>query len=155
MDVFDSNIWVFGISEAAPRPTQLVEEAENGDREVAVNAYIYEEVLEAFDRSTHVPQEKVDQTKTNFATRIAKAVTIHEPSQEEVQYIDVDATREAPIVQLLGYLLNIQPKDVPVFVLAYRWKHRNPTIYTNDGEFAKLNPSNFGLPEITIQHVPY
>lgn len=153
MDIFDSNIWVYGITESAPRPTQLVQEAEMGDRQVTLNAYIYEEVREAFYRSKSVPQPKVEQTITNFATRIAKAPTINEPDQRNVEDMNVDTVRGSPAAQLLGHLLSIQPKDVPILCLAYQWKHRNPTIYTNDGGFASLEPANYGIPDITITHV--
>lgn len=153
MNVFDSNIWVYGITETAPFPTQLVNEAENGRQQVVLNAYIYEEVREAIHRSKSVPQREVEQTVTNFATRIAKAPTINEPAQENVEAMNLDAVRGSPPTQLLGHLLGIQPKDVPILCLAYRWKHRNPTIYTNDSGFAALDPSDYGISDITITHV--
>jgi len=154
MDVFDSNIWVLGITEAHPRATALVNEAEAGDRRVALDAYIFEEVREAFHRSDHVDAADVERTISNFAIRIAKPPSIVEPDQSAVEEMDIHAVREAPPVNLLGHLLDIQPKDVPVFCLAYRWKHQRPTIYTADESFAKLDPSAYGLPEIALEYVP-
>ncbi|WP_323677228.1 hypothetical protein [Halorubellus sp. PRR65] len=154
MDVFDSNIWVLGITEAHPKATALVNGAEVGDRQVVLDAYIFEEVREAFYRSEHVDAADVEQTISNFAVRIAKPQSIVEPDQAAVEEMDLQEIREAPPVNLLGHLLDIQPKDVPVFCLAYRWQHQKPTIYTADESFAELHPPTYGLPDIELEYIP-
>jgi hypothetical protein len=52
---------------------------------------------------------------------------------------------------MLGEILNIQPKDVPIVSLAYEYRFEQPHIITDDGEFASLSPAEFGLPAITIE----
>ncbi|QLC35779.1 hypothetical protein EFA46_016100 (plasmid) [Halarchaeum sp. CBA1220] len=154
MDVFDTNIWVFGITETAPEPVRLVEEAESGDRRVVLDAYIFEEVREAFGRSKSVPDSDVEATVENFATRVVNSPYIDGPSTEEVRQMDLGLVRESPETNLLGDAIGIQAKDVPILRLAYEWRHRDPTIYTNDRSFSQFDPSAYNLPEISMEYVP-
>ena len=154
MDVFDTNIWVFGITETAPEPVRLLREAENGDRRVVLDAYIYEEVREALNRATSVPARDVEATFENFATRVVNSPYIDGPGYEAVQQMNLGLVRESPEANLLGDALGIQAKDVPILRLAYEWRHREPTIYTNDRSFSQFNPAAYNLPEIAMEYVP-
>ena len=62
--------------------------------------------------------------------------------------------RSASAVQILARVCGIQAKDVPILVLAFEHRDREPTIPTNDESFAELKPAAHSLPEISIKHVP-
>lgn len=47
----------------------------------------------------------------------------------------------------------VQPKDVPLVVLAFAHADREPTILTNDESFAGLAPADHGVPELSVEHV--
>lgn len=55
-------------------------------------------------------------------------------------------------VRLLGRVLDVQAKDVPILVLAFSHVERQPTILTNDASFAGLEPIEYDLTEISISH---
>jgi hypothetical protein len=61
--------------------------------------------------------------------------------------------RSAPAVQTLARVCEIQSKDVPILVLAFEHRDREPTILTNDESFATFEPAAHSLPEIAIEHV--
>ena len=79
---------------------------------------------------------------------------IEAPSSREVSDALLREQRSAPTVQTLARVCEIQPKDVPILVLAFEHRDREPTILTNDASFAGLEPAVHSLPEITIEHVP-
>ena len=56
-------------------------------------------------------------------------------------------------MQMLSRTLGIQPKDVPVVVLAWQWKEAGPSIFTADKPFAEFSPPDHGLPEISSVYV--
>ena len=47
----------------------------------------------------------------------------------------------------------IQAKDVPILVLAFEHRDREPTILTNDESFAAFEPAAHSFPELSIEHV--
>jgi len=55
--------------------------------------------------------------------------------------------------RLLARVLAVQPKDVPLVVLAFAHADREPTILTNDESFAGLAPADHGAPELSVEHV--
>jgi hypothetical protein len=56
-------------------------------------------------------------------------------------------------VQTLARVCGIQPKDVPILVLAFEHRDRDPTILTNDESFAEFEPTAHSLAEVSIAHV--
>ena len=78
---------------------------------------------------------------------------IEAPSSRDVSDALLGEQRSAPAVQALARVCGIQPKDVPILVLAFEHRDREPTILTNDESFAELEPAAHSLPEITIEHV--
>ena len=61
--------------------------------------------------------------------------------------------RSASTVRTLARVCGLQPKDVPILVLAFDHRDREPTILTNDESFAEFQPAAHSLPEISIEHV--
>lgn len=53
--------------------------------------------------------------------------------------------RSAPAVRTLARICGIQPKDVPILVLAFDHRDRRPTILTNDESFADFQPADHSL----------
>ena len=47
-----------------------------------------------------------------------------------------------------------QPKDIPILVLAFEYRDREPTILTNDESFAAFEPAAHSLPELSVEHIP-
>ena len=62
--------------------------------------------------------------------------------------------RSAPTVRMLARICSVQPKDVPILVLAYEHRDREPTILTNDRSFSEFEPAAHSLPELAIEYVP-
>lgn len=146
MDVYDSNIWIFGLTRTCAQAVDLLEEAIYGNRQAGVSAYIYDEVMINLQRSEH-SQEVIDRAQTRFAEILHGNPSIHGPSEEEIAQMNVDAIRSDPTVQTMGTALGIQPKDVPVVVFAQQCATSNrgqggqtTTIYTADYEFGQFDP---------------
>lgn len=76
------------------------------------------------------------------------------PSSRDVWASLLRERRSAPAIRTLARVCAIQPKDVPVLVLAFEHRDRRPTILTNDEAFAEFEPGSYSLPEIDIEHVP-
>jgi predicted nucleic acid-binding protein len=53
MDVFDSNIWIFGLTQTCEEAVSLVNKAIESAYHVGVGAYIFEEVMHNLQRSDH------------------------------------------------------------------------------------------------------
>ena len=79
---------------------------------------------------------------------------IEAPSSRDVSDALLREQRSAPAVQALARVCGIQPKDVPILVLAFEHREREPTILTNDESFAAFEPAAHSLPELSIEHVP-
>lgn len=149
-DIFDSNIWVLGLTQNHHQATRLVKDARQGSREILVDAYIFEEVFQAIDR-TH--QQKKHQLKTAFANIVHNSQNIVSPSQQTVSKMNLQSVRSEIYIQLIGELLDIQAKDAPIVLLARNYKSYMPTIHTNDRGFGKLTPSNYNLPWLSMNYI--
>jgi predicted nucleic acid-binding protein len=155
MFILDSNLWVFGTLKANERAITLLDEIERGDTTSAVDAYILHEVLAAFGRVQDLTPTERDEYRTLFLTRLTRMTGLLEaPSQRDAAAANIETVRHAPEIRLLAHILDIQPKDVPILVLAYRYYDRAPTILTNDEAFAAFDPAAHALDQLTIEHVP-
>lgn len=154
MYILDSNLWVFGTLKTNQRATALLNEIERGETTSAIDPYILQEVLAAFSRVQGLTPAERDEYRTLFLTRLTRMTGLLEaPSQRDAATASLDDRRHAPETQLLAHVLDIQPKDVPILVLAYRYSDREPTILTNDEAFAALDPAAHGINQLTIEHV--
>lgn len=154
MQILDTNLWVFGTLGTHDRAVVLLNRIEDGETISAISAYMVQETLDAFDRAPGLSAQKRDAFKTEFLTRLTRMTGLIEaPSGRDVYPSLLEERRSSSPVQLLAQILDIQPKDVPIVVLAFRHYEREPTILTNDSSFARLEPTEHALPSITIDHV--
>lgn len=155
MKILDTNLWVFGTLQTNERAAELLAEIARGETTSAINAYIVQEALTAFDRTQSLSPADRDTAKTRFLTRLTRMTGLIEaPSSRDVSDSLVREQRSAPAVQTLARVCGIQPKDAPILVLAFEHRDRTPTIFTNDESFAELEPAAHSLPDITIEHIP-
>ena len=154
MKSLDRNLWVFATVETNDRATRLLDEIERGETVSAINAYMIQEALEAFDRTPGLRGQERDELKTLFLARLSRMTGLIEaPSSRDFSESLLDERRANVRTQLLSRVLGIQSKDVPILVLAFEHRERNPTILTNDAAFADFEPAAFGLEEIALEYV--
>jgi predicted nucleic acid-binding protein len=154
MDVFDSNIWIYGLTRTCDDAVTLVEEAINTTYHVGVSAYIYDEVMLNLQRSEH-DRETIERVQTRFADIVYGNETIHGPTHEEIKQMDVEAWRRDQRVQTMGEILGIQDKDVPIVVYARQCAQNqdSPTvIHTADHDFSQFDPTDY-MENIVMRYV--
>ena len=89
--VFDSNIWVFGVTGENAFAEHLLQKVVDGDIQVPVSAYIYDEVYEAFNRS--LSGEMVNEAKHDFTEFVFDSPAVSGPTQQELRKMDLDEIR--------------------------------------------------------------
>jgi len=152
--ILDTNLWVFGTLGTNERARKLLSAIESGETVSAINAYMVQEALSAFDRTKSLTLGERDAVKTKFLARLTRMTGLVEaPSSRDVAESLVREKRSAPAILTLARACNIQPKDAPILVLAFEHRDREPTILTNDRSFAEFRPADRSLPEISIEHV--
>lgn len=154
MDVFDSNIWITGFTGKSADAIQLINEVRQNQRSVGVDAYIFEEVIQAFDNSGNPQKHNL---KTAFAQFVNNHQMVDGPTQNAVSGMNLTRTRNQPEVMVIADVCSIQTKDAPVLCLAYQINeiHQNsPIIYTHDRPFSNMNPNQHNLSQISLQHIP-
>lgn len=156
MDVYDSNVWILGLTGEVAEAETLVEDAAMAERFVSVTPYIYMEVYEAFSREFK-RQTAMDHV-ADFSTLIAQSQTVNAPDQAEIEAIDLEEVRNRDENILLAGLLHCQVKDVPIVLAAFhRYKESGEasTIYTADTEFSKTDLEMLDISGISIEYVEY
>ena len=155
MKILDTNLWVFGTLQTHDRATQLLTQIESGETTSAISAYMVHEALNAFDRTTSLSPAERDTAKTAFLTRLTRMTGLVEaPSSRDVRESLLEQRRSASAVQLLARVCDIQPKDVPILILAFEHHDHQPTILTNDESFSEFEPAAHSLSEITMEYIP-
>lgn len=85
MKILDTNLWVFGTLGTNARAERLLDDIEQGETVSAINAYMIQEALEAFDRTPGLTPEERDDVKTLFLTRLTRMTGLVEaPSSRDV-----------------------------------------------------------------------
>lgn len=154
MKILDTNLWVFGTLGTNQRAERLLDEIERGETVSAINAYIMQEALNAFDRTSGLSSDERDELKTVFLTRLSRMTGLVEAPTSKEFHDDLLAERRAAThTRLLARVLGVEPKDIPVLLLAFRHEQRAPTLLTNDEGFASFRPSEHNLAEITVEYV--
>jgi predicted nucleic acid-binding protein len=106
MDVLDSNLWVFAVTGTNRTAIELVEDAVAEKREIATSAYVYQEVLHAFERSTALSRTETDEAIEDFLAVLRGYPTIHADfTQGDVRALDFEAYRLRPNSRLLATVL--------------------------------------------------
>lgn len=154
MIILDSNLWVFGSLGRHDRAAALLDEIERGDTLSAISAYMVQEVLDAFERTPSLSPSERDEVQTAFLTRMHQMTGLIEaPSSRDMTEAILDETRTNTYVRFIGQTFEIQPKDIPILILAYKHAAREPTVVTNDESFAECVPADHNHPAITIEYV--
>lgn len=154
MKILDTNLWVFGTLRTNERATKLLTEIERGEETSAIIAYMVQEAVAAFDRTDSLTASERDTVKTAFLTRLTRMTgLVDAPSSREASESLLQERRTATAVRLIARICEIQPKDVPILLLAFEHEDRNPTILTNDASFAAFDPADHRLDEISIELV--
>lgn len=154
MKILDTNLWVFGTLGTNARAERLLDEIERGETVSAVNAYMVQEALDAFDRTPGLGAERRDELQTLFLTRLTRMTGLVEaPSSRDVAESLLDERRSSPRTRLVARVTGIQSKDVPILALAFEHREHEPNVLTNDAEFASFEPGKHNLSEVTIEHV--
>ncbi|MFP8888314.1 hypothetical protein ACLI4U_00890 [Natrialbaceae archaeon A-CW2] len=154
MKILDTNLWVFGTLGTNDRAARLLDEIERGETISAINAYMVQEALNAFDRTPGLTARERDELKTLFLTRLTRMTGLIEPpSSRDVTNSLLDERRANVHTRLLARITGVQPKDIPIVVLGFEHRDREPTVFTNDADFATFSPVEYNLPELTLEHV--
>ena len=151
MEVFDSSVWLWGLLTDAPEPTRLVDEVLDGDRTVAVSAYIHDEVTRAFDRVDGATGPDVASAQTTFNDVVADLDNVVFPDQDEIGRMNAPEVAGRPEMRLLATVLDIQAKDAPVLVFAFD-VGKETTLYIADGGFT-VSPADHGITTVRIEMV--
>ncbi|MFD1514415.1 MULTISPECIES: hypothetical protein [Halomarina] len=162
--VLDSNVWIY-IATASEYPVEIYSEALGerlifnegiltGDYQTEVTPYVVEEITQGLHRSKRVDNRDVDGVLEELYAVMAHCKSIRaEFSPSDVRELSLHETRTEPSTVLLGKLLGIQPKDVPIFLQAYNNRFEKPHILTDDSDFAQVSPAEYGLSTISIEDV--
>lgn len=154
MIVLDSNLWVFGLLGQNDRAAAILDDIQHGETLSVINAYMLQEVLNAFERTPQLSPAQCDEAQTAFLTRMHQMTGLLEsPSSRDMTQTILTETRNNTYVRFIARALDIQPKDVPILVLASKHSERGPTILTNDEAFAECTPENHNHPSLTIEYV--
>lgn len=154
MIILDTNLWVFGTLRTNEQAADWLAAIDRGDTTSAISAYMVQEALAAFDRAQSLSAADRDTVKTSFLTRLTRMTGLIEaPSSRDVSDTLLREHRSASAVRTLARVCGTQHKDVPILVLAFEHRDRDPTILTNDESFAEFQPAAHSLPEISIEHV--
>lgn len=139
--IYDTNIWVHGLTENVAAATDLVNAAFEDRQFVSVSAYIFEEVRITFE-SGHVDSEVVDAHLTDFSTAIHGCQNVSDPPMEAVAEMAVHQIRQSPQAQTVGAATGSQPKDAPILWHGHQLAQegRDVTIYTADEDFSECSP---------------
>ena len=155
MKILDTNLWVYGTLRTHEQAVEYLTAIERGELTSAINAYMVQEAIGAFDRAESLSSAERDAAKTAFLTRLTRMTgLVQAPSSRDVRESLLRERRSAPTVRMLARICSVQPKDVPILVLAYEHRDREPTILTNDRSFSEFEPAAHSLPELAIEYVP-
>jgi predicted nucleic acid-binding protein len=149
-DIFDSNVWIHGITQSHQKAVDLINETKSGQRELVIDAYIFQEVFDAFDRSH---QQQKGKLKTIFANVIQNCQYVHGPVHRKVSQMNVARYRGKTSIKLIAELTGVQTKDAPVLLLARKYEDADPTIHTHDRSFAQFSPSNHNMSWLSMNHI--
>lgn len=151
--VYDTNCWIHGITESEPAYALYFRQLLRDEVPIAVSAYIYNEVIEAFARGQDAGDDEWREQRGNFAEIVAKADNVVGPRRAEVEEMDVGTVRRSAEATMLSSLTGVQSKDIPV--LTYAWACPGETLlFTCDRSFARFEPTDTPLSGIRMEYLP-
>lgn len=139
--IYDTNIWIYGLTEERAACTNLVAAVIGGNQQVTVSAYVFEEVRRTLE-SGRVETTMAEEHMNDFASILYGGQNIDGPTQEEVRVMDVATVRNSPPAQAFGAATDSQPKDAPILWSAFQIAKNDceVTIFTTDVEFSNCSP---------------
>jgi len=151
--VYDANCWINGIT-GSELEYELYFRQLLADRvPIAISAYVYNEVIEAFRRGQHAGDDEWREQRDNFAEVVVKADHVVHPRREELRRTDIEPIRREASATMLATLTGVEAKDVPV--LTYAWACPGETLlFTCDRSFASFDPDDTPLGGITMEYLP-
>jgi hypothetical protein len=83
--ILDTNLWVFGTLQTTEQAAELLAEIDRSETTSAINAYMVQEALAAFDRTRSLSAADRDAVKTRFLIRLTRMTGLIEaPSSRDV-----------------------------------------------------------------------
>jgi hypothetical protein len=70
--ILDTNLWVFGTLRTNEQAAEFLAQFDRGETTSAINAYMVQEALAAFDRTQSLSATDRDTVKTNFLTQLTR-----------------------------------------------------------------------------------
>lgn len=153
MDVYDSNVWVWGLTEKAPAAVEKIDEVRAGDRYVGISAYIHGEVTEAFNRAASAENSEIREMKREFNVIVAKRHNVEFPGHEAIGSMDIHEVRRQQPIRLLASAWGIQAKDVPIIMFAEELSGET-TVFTTDDPLADFDPERADIDGVVVEHIP-
>lgn len=151
--VYDTNCWINGVTGLKLEYVLHFRQLLRDEVPMAISAYIYNEVIEAFKRGQNAGDNEWREQRGNFAEVVSAADNVVGPTRAEVREMEVDAVRRSATTTMLASLTGVQPKDVPV--LTYAWACPGETLlFTCDRSFADFDPDDTPLEGIKMEHLP-
>jgi len=132
IDIFDSNIWKHGLTNSVDGAADLVADVRRGDRNVVLDAYIFQEVVNAFQRD--LTGDHQNRALTGFSEFVWKCESVELLNPEAVEDLETWDVRNAPEHELISDLIGCQAKDAPILVLAVECRERH---WTNGWELQR------------------
>lgn len=161
MLILDSNVWIYAVT-AEERPVEvhtesyglvkLFDDFVSGRFRSVVTPYMAVEIERGCRRSDRLPESDLDVALSVFYGILGRCDSIQTPFDEaDLSEETLVNYRARPCTRLASDLLDIQAKDVPIFLPAYDNAPESPVVLTDDGEFARLNPKAHDLPNVTVE----
>lgn len=72
MKILDTNLWVFGTLQTNGQAAELLAAIDRGETMSAIDAYMVQEALAAFDRTQSLSSTERDTVNTRFLTRLTR-----------------------------------------------------------------------------------
>lgn len=160
MRILDTNIWVYAFTGENQRAVELVEEVLRGETETVIDTYLYLEVICAFENSNRLDRKATQVAQDQFGQivwgrrfeSVHAEIDEHLPSTDATLSAEIEQFRTDSYNRLVAQILRVQPKDASIVHLAFALD-RDASVYTNDSEFASLEPADHRLSRISMVYV--
>jgi hypothetical protein len=160
MLVLDSNLSIHALS--TERPVEVDTESlgavtlfgdlVSGRYGSVVTAYMATEIERGCRQSDRLSGAEVDSALTKLYAMLERCESIHTPfDSDDLGETTLTKHRNRTCNRLVGDLLDVQTKDVPILFPAYDRHDDGPVVLTADAEFAGVDLPANGLSGITVE----
>lgn len=123
--VLDTVVWTYGMLNANSEPHVLIKRVISGKYRVLISSYGTLEILNVLERVANQFVHSKTQLKRDFWTILALSNVVQEYEQNLSKAL-VKEVRQTAEIRLIAQTLDLEPKDVPFIVLAF--KHNIPLV---------------------------